>query len=142
MEPAQKKQRTTSVESSTQTVPKAKRSDELTHVMLNWATDKVADLSESVNAWRDAHDEVQGRATRFFETTHRQAFEIDILTDRLHNEQMDNQRLIALALEMLGVIPEDRREAFGRRLTAVVGGNEIIDLTTEEALSDTESEEF
>jgi len=136
MEPAQKKQRT---EASAGSVTRGPKSDELNTIMTEWLVTEHHRQVDKHAALLEVYAKVESRASRLSRRVQRADLEIDNLTTRLHQEMMDGQRLLTVALEMLEGIPEAQRAAWGRRIGEAIGGD-IVHLVAEEELSETESE--
>jgi len=137
MEPAQKKQRTERAEGSA--TIRATPADELNTVMTEWLVTQYHTHVDKHAALLEVYAKVEARASRLSRRVQRADLEIDNLNTRLHQEMMDGQRLLTVSLEMLEMIPEEQRAAWGRRIGEAIGGD-IVVLTAEEDLSETESE--
>jgi len=137
MEPAQKKQRTEAAQGAG--VARGPKADELNTIMTAWLVDQHHEHVDKHAALLDVYSKVEARASRLSRRVQRADLEIDNLHTRLHQEMVDGQRLLTVALEMLEGIPEAQRAAWGRRIGEAIGGD-IVHLVADEQLSETESE--
>jgi len=118
---------------------KRKRSDELNHCMLHYYTEQFHRHLEERKRTQELVASLEQRAARLYVNNRRQADYIAELQDSLHERIEESTRLFdaAMAMTML-VNPRDRAACTTAITNAVVGEVDVIDLTTNETVSDEE----
>jgi len=129
-----------STDMSSQTQESSIRSEELTHCMLNFYTERYHEQKDELNQWKQQYNDVEGRATRLYRTVADQQTAINHFQFQIHAINEENASLFQTAMMMLDMVPQDQVSTFRGLIAAAIGtpNHEIIDLTADEELSDIE----
>jgi len=127
-------------ETSSQTVPVVGKADELVGCMVHWYNERHHDQRAELQEWTHAYHQAEKRNARLYQD----AVHLEELVNHYRRREAqiiaENDTMFQLVIDMARVIPEEQQRAFMTRLTGTIAGENGIDLTTDEEMTETDEE--
>lgn len=104
-------------------------------------TEQYHEDRERLTELRGAYTRIEDQLTRVYHDARVIERDNERLQDRLHRSIIEGDGILTVALEMIRLVPEDQRSAFMGRITMLLAGPpEVIDLVTDEELTDSDED--